>query len=225
MYDFDKIASTYDRLNHLMTLGVDRRWRRKAVRAMADPSRPQQMLDVATGTGDVALALLGQAHPESRLVGVDISEQMLAVARRKLQGRNCELLQADAERLPFADSAFDCVSVAFGVRNFVHLEQGLREMCRVLKPGGRLVVLELSSPDNPLLLALYKVYTLHFIPLLGQAISGDRPAYRYLAQSVLRFPKPAAFMPLLRRCGFSEVRHTPFAFGACRMYVAVRPRQ
>lgn len=222
MYDFNKIASTYDRLNHLMTGGIDRRWRRRAVRALVDPSRPQQLLDVATGTGDVALALLGAVHPESRLTGVDLSEQMLAVARRKLQGRNCQLLLADAERLPFADGSFDCVSVAFGVRNFVHLEQGLSEMCRVLKPGGKLVVLELSYPDSRLLLALYKVYTLHVIPLLGQLISGDRPAYRYLAQSILRFPKPGTFVPLLQSCGFARVRHTPFTFGTCRMYEAVK---
>lgn len=225
MYDFDKIASTYDRLNHLMTLGVDRRWRRKAVRAMVDPSRPQQILDVATGTGDVALTILGYAHAESRLVGVDLSEQMLAVAREKLQGKNCELMLADAEQLPFADNSFDCVSVAFGVRNFVHLEQGLKDMGRVLKPGGKLMVLELSSPDNRLLLALFKLYTLHIIPLLGQMVSGDRPAYRYLAQSVLRFPKPDVFIPMLRSCGFAQVQHTAFTFGSCRMYEAVKPLQ
>lgn len=223
MYDFDKIAATYDRLNHIMTCGIDRRWRRWTVRALADPSHPQQMLDVATGTGDVALALLDHAHPESKLIGVDLSEKMLDVAQKKLYGRSCQLLLADAERLPFADNSFDCVSVAFGVRNFVHLEQGLKEMCRVLKPGGKLAVLELSYPDNPLLLALYKTYTLHVIPMLGQLISGDRPAYRYLAQSILRFPKPDKFLPLLRSCGFAEAKHTAFTFGTCRLYEGVKP--
>lgn len=223
MYDFDKIASTYDRLNHIMTCGIDRRWRLCAVRTLADPSRPQQLLDVATGTGDVALALIDRAHPASSLVGVDLSEKMLDVARTKLQGRNCQLLLADAEQLPFADDSFDGVSVAFGVRNFVHLEQGLKEMCRVLKPGGKLVVLELSYPDNPLLLALYKTYTLHVIPMLGQLISGDRPAYRYLARSILRFPKPDKFIPLLRSCGFADPKHTAFTFGTCRLYEGVKP--
>lgn len=222
MYDFDKIASTYDRLNHLMTCGIDRCWRRKAVRALVDPACSQQILDVATGTGDVALSILNYAHPESSLTGIDLSEQMLAIARKKLQGRHCQLMQADAEHLPFADNTFDCVSVAFGVRNFAHLEKGLEEMCRVLKPGGKLVVLELSYPDNKFLLALYKIYTLYIIPLLGQLISGDKPAYRYLAQSILRFPKADKFVPMLQSCGFAQARHSAFTFGTCRMYEAVK---
>ena len=223
MYDFDRIAKNYDRLNRMMTLGIDRRWRRRMVEAIVEAEQPQRLLDVATGTGDVALSILEETHGETLLTGIDLSEQMLTLARQKLQGHPCELLQADAEQLPFADGSFDCVSVAFGVRNFLHLEQGLREMHRVLRSGGRLVILELSYPDNPILLTLYKLYTLHLIPLLGQLVAGDKAAYRYLAQSILRFPKPDTFVPMLRCCGFGEVQCKSFTFGVCRMYVAFRP--
>lgn len=219
MYDFDKIAKRYDRLNRMMTWGLDRRWRRKAVQELVDPMRKQLFLDVATGTGDVARDLMKRSHPESLLTGIDLSEAMLAIARTKVSVR-ATLMCADAEQMPFENNRFDGVSVAFGVRNFVHLEKGLAEMYRVLKPGGKLVVLELSEPEAPVIAGLYRFYAFRVIPLLGRLFARNREAYEYLPASIHRFPKSACFMQMLRETGFKDVACRRFTFGVCSMFVA-----
>lgn len=224
MYDFDKIAHRYDRLNHLMTWGLDRKWRRKAVRELVVHNQKQLFLDVATGTGDVARELMLKAHPESLLTGIDLSEEMLAIARRKVSVR-ATLMLADAEQMPFENNHFDCVSVAFGVRNFVHLDCGLSEMFRVLKPGGKLVVLELSEPGDcsPIIKALYHFYAFRIIPLLGRVFAHNREAYKYLPESIQRFPKPNCFVQKLCDVGFQNVYFRRFTFGVCSMFVAIKP--
>ena len=227
-YNFDNIAPTYDRLNHLMTMGIYRAWRRRAVSMIVDMSQPLRYLDVATGTGDLAQDILRRAHDESSLTGIDLSQPMMDIAKSKIENdkrianaaRRLTLQQGDAERISFADESFDRVTVGFGVRNFVNLQRGLDEMCRVLRVGGRLAVLELSYPDNSLLLSFYKLYALRFLPWLGERISHDRAAYEYLPNSILRFPKPDRFVPMLQTAGFSKVEHYSFTFGVCRLYVA-----
>lgn len=203
-YDFDKIARTYDRMNRLMTLGMDCRWRKRAVRGLKG-----DVLDVACGTGDMVLELLKQG---ADVTGVDLSEEMLAIAKRKVESGKWKV--ADAEQLPFGDASFDAVTCAFGVRNFVHLEQGLNEMLRVLKPGGQLVVLELATPDSPLVKPFYNLYTRRIIPWLGSRIAGNREAYTYLPESVERFPKGDAFLRL-----FSNSCEHKLTFGVCRLYI------
>lgn len=219
-FNFDNIAPTYDKLNHMMTLGIDRQWRRKAIRSIVDPTQAQSFLDIATGTGDLALDILNKAHPDSHLTGIDLSEPMMAIAKTKLEGKHHQLMVANAEEMPFGDKTFDCVTVSFGVRNFTRLEKSLAEMRRVLRPGGKLMILELSYPDNKFLLALYKVYALRIIPLLGSMFAGNRKAYEYLPNSILRFPKPDKFIPMLEAAGFKQIKHTAYTFGVCRMYIA-----
>ncbi|MBP3763312.1 MAG: bifunctional demethylmenaquinone methyltransferase/2-methoxy-6-polyprenyl-1,4-benzoquinol methylase UbiE [Bacteroidales bacterium] len=213
-YNFDKIAARYDRMNRLMTLGLDCRWRRRAVEGLGG-----EVLDVACGTGDMSEALLRQG---CRVTGVDLSEEMLSIARAKVP--SVAFLRADAEQLPFPDAAFDAVTCAFGVRNFVHLEAGLAEMLRVLKPGGRLAVLELATPDSPLVRPLYHLYARRVIPPLGRLLAGNREAYAYLPASIERFPKGDAFLAILEKAGFGirNPRQREFTFGVCRLYTATR---
>jgi len=217
---FDSIASGYDRFNHLSTFNVDKGWRRKAVRRVVDTDKPLCVLDVATGTGDLAITIAKKASPGSQVIGVDLSEGMLEVGRRKAEGLPVTLQVGDAEALTFADGTFDRVSVAFGVRNFENLSLGLREMCRVLKPGGRLVILELSYPDNRFLFWCYKLYSFRILPLLGKRLTGNQGAYNYLSDSILKFPKPPVFLPMLHEAGFTSAKAQSMTFGVCRMYVA-----
>ena len=217
---FDSIAKGYDRFNHLSSLNADKGWRRKAVRAIVDTREPLAVLDVATGTADLAIAVAKKAVDGSQVIGVDLSEGMLEVGRKKAKGLPVTLQQGDAEALSFADGTFDRVSVAFGVRNFENLSLGLREMCRVLKPGGRLVILELSYPDNRFLLWCYKLYAFKILPAIGTRLTGNRGAYTYLPDSILKFPKPPVFLPMLREAGFSSAKARSLTFGICRMYVA-----
>jgi len=221
-YNFDKIARTYDRLNRVMTLGIDRCWRKRAVRGLQG-----DVLDVACGTGDMAVSL---AERGCTVTGVDISEEMLAIARRKLspppnpslQGGDVRWQVADAEQLPFPDETFDAVTCAFGIRNFVHLEKGLSEMLRVLKPGGRMVILELATPDCAFIRFFYNFYTKCIIPLLGKMIASNREAYTYLPQSIERFPKGEDFLSIL---GDRIAKHTTerkLTFGVCRLYTIVK---
>lgn len=229
-YNFDNIAATYDRLNHLMTLGIDRGWRRKTVRLIGCKEQPMEYLDVATGTGDLAQDILRYAHPDSPLTGIDLSQPMMDIAQTKIEGdskisrakERLTLQQGDAEHLAFADATFDRVTVGFGVRNFVNLQQGLNEMCRVLKTGGKLAVLELSYPDNRFLLWGYKLYALKFLPWIGERISHDRAAYEYLPNSILRFPKPDRFIPMLQQAGFTTIEHHGLTLGVCRLYIATK---
>lgn len=206
-YNFDTIAQTYDRLNHLMTLGLDRRWRRRAVRGLQG-----KVLDVACGTGDMVVELVKQG---CSVTGVDISEEMLALARQKVASAHFQL--GNAEHLPFEDGRFDAVTCAFGVRNFLHLEQGLGEMLRVLKPRGRLVILELATPDSKLILPFYNFYSKRIIPRLGMRIAGNREAYTYLPASIVRFPKGEAFAKVVEPLGGKTIERK-FTFGVCRFY-------
>ena len=206
-YDFDKIARTSDRLNRVMTLGLDRCWRRRAVRRLQG-----NVLDVACGTGDMVLELMKRG---CAVTGVDISEEMLSIAKTKAPAT---YMISDAEQLPFPDATFDAVTCAFGVRNFVHLEQGLSEMLRVLKPGGRMVILELSTPDCAIIKPFYNLYTKHIIPWLGSRIAGNREAYTYLPESIERFPKGNAFMRVLGDLVAEKTEHK-LTLGVCRMYV------
>ena len=216
-YNFDTIARTYDRLNRVMTLGMDRYWRKRAVRGLHG-----NVLDVACGTGDMVLSLVGRG---CTVTGVDISEEMLAIAKRKTASANFQLSTfnfqlGNAEALPFADGEFDAVTCAFGVRNFVHLEKGLNEMMRVLKPGGTMVILELATPDNPLIRPFYNLYTKHIIPWLGSRIAGNRDAYTYLPESIERFPKGDAFLQIIQHSTFNiqRLRQRKLTLGVSRLY-------
>lgn len=218
---FDSIASDYDRLNHILSLNIDKGWRKKAVRELADVKSPLRVLDVACGTGDFTIEIARKLPDGSEIAGVDISEGMMEIGREKIMkaGVSAQMSVADCEDLPYDDCTFDRVSVGFGVRNFEHLELGLKEMFRVLKPDGKLVVLELSIPSNPLARWCYLLYFQRILPAIGGFFSGDRGAYEYLRASVLRFPAPDVFAAMLESAGFSHVEHKALTFGICRMYV------
>ena len=218
---FDNIAPDYDKLNHILSLNIDKGWRKKAVREIADIDKPIKVLDVACGTADFTIEIARKAASGSEVTGVDISEGMLAVGKEKIQkaGVSAELYITDCEALPYEDRTFDRISVGFGVRNFEHLDIGLKEMYRVLKPEGKLVILELSVPSNPVIRWCYKLYFLKILPAIGGLVSGDRGAYEYLPASVLRFPAPDKFIQMMNSAGFDTVEHTPLTFGICRMYV------
>ena len=219
---FDDIAPTYDRLNHLMSLNVDKLWRKYALREIVDGS-VQQILDVACGTGDSIISIAKAGNPGSRVTGVDISEGMMALVMQKAAREGVHdrirLKVADGEDLPFGEGSFHRVTCAFGIRNFEHKEQGLREFYRVLKPGGKAVILELSVPTGRTARRLYDVYFMHVLPWVGGLISGDKAAYRYRPASVHAFPSPEVFMEMLRDAGFTQVRHRSLSFGLCRMYI------
>ena len=218
---FDNIASDYDKLNHILSLNIDKSWRKKAVRELADEQRPLKVLDVACGTGDFTLAIAKKVAVGSEVVGVDISEGMIAVGVEKIakSGLQAEMHVADCEALPYEVGTFDRISVGFGVRNFEHLELGLSEMYRVLTPGGKCVILELSVPSNGFVRWCYKLYFLKILPFIGGLMSGDRSAYKYLPASVLRFPAPEKFMEIMKSAGFDVVEHKAFTMGICRMYI------
>lgn len=218
---FDNIAQDYDRLNHILSLNIDKGWRKKAVREIADVDKPLKVLDVACGTADFTIEIARKVASGSEVIGVDISEGMMAIGREKIEkaGVSAELSVADCEALPYQEGTFDRISVGFGVRNFEHLDLGLREMYRVLVPGGKLVILELSVPANAFLCWCYKLYFLKILPAIGGFISGNRSAYEYLPASVLRFPAPDKFIGMMKSAGFAVVEHTSMTFGICRMYV------
>lgn len=219
---FDEIAPSYDRLNHLMSLNIDRRWRRRALKEIVDGT-PQRILDVACGTGDSTIAIAQAAGSGSRITGVDISEGMMALVMQKAAHEGVHdrirLQQADAAALPFGEGSFHRVTCAFGVRNFERKEVALKEFYRVLQDGGKVVILELSVPSNRIVRWLYDVYFLHILPWIGGRVSGSRAAYRYLPASVHAFPAPARFQQMLREAGFRRVRHKSLSFGLCRMFV------
>ena len=217
---FDDIAVKYDRFNHVSSFGADRSWRRRAVRAIADTKQPIQVLDVATGTADFAIAVAKKAAPGSHITGIDLSEGMLDVGRKKCQDLPISLETGDAENLRFADATFERVCVAFGVRNFENLRQGLGEMLRVLKPGGKLVILELSYPKNRFIFSLYKLYSLKILPRIGSGMTGNTGAFTYLPDSILKFPLPEKFIPMLKEAGYGKISARQFMFGVCRMYIA-----
>ncbi len=218
---FDSIAPTYDRLNHILSLDVDRLWRRHAIKAVVDGTA-QQILDVACGTGDSTIAIARSAAPGSRITGADISEGMMALVRSKAEkagvADRISLQVADGEDLPFGEGSFDRVTCAFGIRNFEHKELGLKEFYRVLKPCGRVVILELSLPGNKWLRKLYDLYFCHLLPKIGGLVSGEKEAYRYLPASVHGFPPEGEFRRMMEAAGFRDVTGKALTFGLCRMF-------
>ena len=219
---FNDIAPSYDRLNHLMSLGIDNIWRKKALKEIVDGTQ-QQILDVACGTGDSTIAIAKAMEPGGRVTGIDISAGMMEPLMRKAAHEGVhdriKLLQADALQMPFEADTFHRVTCAFGIRNFEDRKKGLAEFLRVLKPGGRAVILELGIPDKPFIKALYDIYFRHILPLIGGLISGNRAAYRYLPESVYAFPRPETFCAMMERAGFHNVRHRNFTFGLCRLFI------
>jgi demethylmenaquinone methyltransferase/2-methoxy-6-polyprenyl-1,4-benzoquinol methylase len=220
---FDGIAARYDLLNHLLSMGIDRRWRARAIRQLGDATG-KRVLDVACGTGDLALA--AARHGAARVVGVDISEKMLAVAGEKARARQPDgrvtFRHGDCECLDFPDGSFDAVTVAFGARNFEHLEQGLREIFRVIKPGGTVIILEFSTPARFPVKQLYRLYFTRLLPRVGGIISGNRGAYDYLPASVRAFPQGEHFLALLRAAGFTNLACQPLTFGIATLYTAAK---
>lgn len=216
---FDNIAARYDLVNRVTSLGMDRGWRRRAVRAL-DLGERAHVLDVATGTGDVAIAI-AEAHPDARVTGLDPSSGMLEVARQKLGALadRIELVAGDAERLPFPDAAFDGVVIAFGIRNVPDRPRALAEMARVTRAGGRVVVLELSEPEPGLVGSVARLHVHRIVPRLGAWLS-RAPEYRYLEQSIAAFPPPAEFAELMTRAGLELDRVERLGFGACHLFVA-----
>jgi demethylmenaquinone methyltransferase/2-methoxy-6-polyprenyl-1,4-benzoquinol methylase len=220
---FDNISGRYDFLNHFLSLGVDRIWRRKAIRQL-EGNRPKLILDVATGTGDFAVEAL-RLNPD-KIIGIDISEGMLEVGRKKMIKHGfypkIELRSGDSEKLPFEENKFDAIIVAFGVRNFENLERGLREMLRVLKPGGKVVVLEFSKPTVFPFRQLYHFYFKFILPKIGRWVSHDSAAYTYLPESVQAFPDGKEFIAILSDLGYKHTACTPLTFGISSLYTGIK---
>ncbi|WP_298321055.1 bifunctional demethylmenaquinone methyltransferase/2-methoxy-6-polyprenyl-1,4-benzoquinol methylase UbiE [uncultured Aquimarina sp.] len=220
---FDTISGNYDGLNRVISFGVDVKWRKKVVKIVTD-SKPSRVLDVATGTGDLAINLAKTGASE--IIGLDISAGMLAVGKDKIKAKKLDqiisMVKGDGESLPYEENYFDAITVAFGVRNFEYLEQGLSEIYRVLKPGGIFVVLETSVPTKTPYKQGYKLYTSSILPLIGKIFSKDRSAYSYLSESAAAFPYGDAFNNILRKIGFIEVEDNPQTFGVATIYTATK---
>ena len=223
---FNNIARKYDFLNHFLSMGIDKLWRKKAVKLLK-PLQPKQMLDIATGTGDFALACL-KLNPE-KVTGIDISTEMLAVGREKIAKKNLqdkiELFEGDSENIQFEDNSFDAITVAFGVRNFENLEKGLKEMNRVVRPGGKVVVLEFSKPEKFPVKQFYNFYFFKILPFWGRMVSKDSSAYTYLPESVGAFPDGENFLKIYRACGFEKTEQIKLSFGIASIYVGTKPVQ
>lgn len=224
---FGAIAPRYDLANAFISAGLHRLWKRIAV-GLAGVPAAGRALDVCCGTGDLALLLARRVGPRGRVVGVDFSPEMLAIARRRAAaagyGEVCRFVPADAQALPFADAAFDTITVGFGIRNVGHPEEALREWRRVLSPGGRLAVLEFSRPRNPLVRRLYDGYSFTLMPWLGRVVTRHPDAYLYLPASVQAWPDQEAFGAMLRCAGFEQVRYRNFGSGITAVHLATRPR-
>lgn len=228
---FDSIAPAYDLMNRMMTLGIDRRWRRLASGVVAHHmatlgAGEPAILDVATGTADLLLAIAAEL-PGARLTGADLSAEMMAIGRTKLTAagispEQVEMVQADSLALPFADGSFDAVTVGFGVRNFADISRGLGELARVLRPGGMLCVLELSTPHSPIVRPFYHLYTRGVIPLVGRLMSRDKGAYTYLPASIAAVPQGRDMTALMEGAGLHDAKARPLTFGVCTLYTAVR---
>lgn len=221
---FDNIAPTYDKLNHRLSWDIDKYWRRKAICALRTKN-PRCILDVATGTGDFALLAAKRLHPYS-VVGIDISEGMMQVGRKKARECGVENVvtfrKEDCCNMSFGSDCFDAVMAAFGIRNFQDLEAGLKEMCRVLKPGGMLCVLELTTPVSFPVKQLFKVYSHTVLPVYGRLISKDTSAYSYLTKTIEAFPQGETMMKILKKVGFSKASFKRLTFGICTMYIAYK---
>lgn len=218
---FNSISPQYDFLNHLLSLGIDIHWRKKAIK-MLRQNPPATILDIATGTGDFALEAM-KLNPK-KIIGLDISDGMLDVGRAKIRSRGwdqtIDMVNGDSENLPFAENNFDAVIVAFGVRNFENLEKGLSEMRRVLKPGGRVVILEFSKPRHIVMQFFYGFYFRAILPLIGRLFSRHRTAYTYLPESVKAFPDGNDFLAILKKIGFQNTSCQPLTFGVSSLYYA-----
>ena len=221
---FDNIAPTYDRLNHRLSWDIDRRWRRKAINQLK-PFAPRVMLDVATGTGDFAIMAAQLLQPE-KLIGADISEGMMTVGEDKVKQLNMQNVitfeKEDCLNLSYSDGTFDAVTAAFGIRNFADLDRGLSEMCRVLKPGGHLSIVELTTPTRFPMRQLFKIYSHTVLPIYGRIVSKDKNAYRYLTRTIEAFPQGETMVGILRKAGFSEATFKRLTFGICTMYFATK---
>ncbi|MES2826556.1 MAG: bifunctional demethylmenaquinone methyltransferase/2-methoxy-6-polyprenyl-1,4-benzoquinol methylase UbiE [Bacteroidota bacterium] len=221
---FNKISGTYDFLNHFMSFGIDIIWRKKAI-AELKALNPKVMLDVATGTGDFAFEAIKMLQP-AQIIGVDISEGMLEVARRKINERKLghvfTVQKGDSEGLTFEDNYFDAITVAFGVRNYENLEKGLADMYRVLKPGGKIVILEFSKPRAFPVKQGYNFYFKHITPLLGKLFSKDQRAYEYLPESVAAFPDGDEFNSLMNKVGFKQTKDRRLTFGISAIYTGIK---
>lgn len=222
---FDAIAGKYDFLNHLLSAGIDRRWRRRAIRSLQLTGR-ERVLDVCTGTADLAIAALDARPGARRVLGVDFAGKMLQLGREKIRARRFEssamLVRGDATRLPAADESVDAVTIAFGIRNVQKPENACREMHRALAPGGRLAILEFAVPRAPIVRGLYAWYFTRVLPAVGRLVSRHGAAYGYLPASVTAFSSPDEFVKLLRQSGFVEVAANPLTFGIVYLYTARR---
>ncbi len=221
---FDSIAHSYDLLNHLLSMGIDKHWRRAAINSLK-PFAPRKMLDVATGTGDFAIMSAKELRPDS-LLGVDLSEGMMNVAREKVKkeglAQTISFQQEDCLQLSFPDDSFDALTVAYGIRNFEDLDRGLREMRRVLKPSGRLVIIELTSPQRFPMKQLFWLYSHVLMPLVGKIVSHDSKAYTYLPATMEAFPQGEVMSEILKKAGFTDIRFKRFTFGLSTLYTAAK---
>ena len=221
---FDNIAPTYDKLNHRLSWDIDKGWRKKAIRLLA-PHKPQTMLDIATGTGDFAILAAQMLHP-TRLTGADISEGMMEIGRQKVKQLGLDSIitfeKEDCLNLSYADNTFDAVTAAFGIRNFADLDKGLAEMCRVLKTGGKLVIVELTTPVGFPMKQLFHLYSHTVLPVYGQLISKDTAAYSYLTKTIEAFPQGERMMEILKQAGFRKTEFKRLTFGICTMYFATK---
>lgn len=221
---FDSIAPAYDWMNRAMTFGLDKLWRRRTVGCVAR-QHPAHIVDLATGTGDLAIAL-AKAMPKASVAGLDLSSAMVAIGCDKVKQNSLidrvTLECGDCLAMPFDDNSADAVTIAFGVRNFEHLDRGYAEMYRVLRPGGRIYVLELSTPVNPLVKPFYKLYARDIIPLAGRMVSKDRRAYSYLPESIAAVPQGEDMLRLITEAGFEEASFRRMTFGVCTLYMATK---
>lgn len=221
---FDDIAPTYDKLNHRLSWNIDKGWRRKAIKELA-AHKPQTMLDIATGTGDFAM-LAAQMLKPRKLIGADISDGMMEIGRAKVKEAHLDDIitfeKQDCLDLTYPDESFDAVTAAFGIRNFQDLDKGLKEMCRVLKKGGMLSIVELTTPVSFPMKQLFWFYSHTFLPVYGKLISKDNSAYSYLTKTIEAFPQGEQMMQILKKAGFAETRFERLTFGICTLYIATK---
>ena len=221
---FNHIAPSYDKLNHRLSWNIDKGWRRKAIRQLT-PHKPQTLLDIATGTGDFAILAAETLHPQ-KLIGADISEGMMEIGRQKVREKGLDAIisfeKEDCTTLSYPEATFDAVTAAFGIRNFADLDRGLQEMCRVLKKGGHLSIVELTTPVSFPMKQLFHVYSHTVLPVYGRLISKDTSAYSYLTKTIEAFPQGEQMVEILHKAGFSEASFQRLTFGICTMYFATK---
>jgi demethylmenaquinone methyltransferase/2-methoxy-6-polyprenyl-1,4-benzoquinol methylase len=221
---FNNIAPTYDKLNHRLSWNIDKGWRKKAIRSLK-PFEPKVLLDIATGTGDFAILAARMLHPD-KLIGADISEGMMAIGREKVKTAGLQQIisfeKEDCTNLSYPEATFDAVIAAFGIRNFANLDKGLAEMCRVLKPGGHLSIVELTSPVSFPMKQLFHIYSHTVLPIYGRLISKDTSAYSYLTKTIEAFPQGELMVRILKDAGFKQAEFKRLTFGICTMYFATK---